>query len=324
MRSGTASYVRPFAAAALMACLCTATVFVDATPGAAAAPGQDPAPGKQVTKKKAAANAKKAAANAPAPTPDPAPKATQPASAAKAEVVIDKFWDQPEQLKVWDLDKLTPEDEAKLGANTNQAILHNHPQLKVGSLPRRFEDAAEPYLKSGSRKEVNYTFTVLDCEGSNVFSAPGGYIYVCRGLFDWVDDEEDYVLEFMIAHEMAHIDLAHAITNLRDPEVKKLGMGTVPLFYSVAIPWGNTEAQEYEADKWAWERMKKLERSPYKMQAFLRKLVDYSKKNGFENFALKPTEPPSVPLLDNHIRAHPAPYKRLRALRQLINPALKP
>ena len=303
--------------------------LVGTTPDAPAAtpPAQGQAPAKKPAK-----TAKKVAPAA----ADPKAKAAVPPKAEPRPAPIDPFWEEPEQKKVWDLDHLTPEDEARLGADLNRAILHdpNHHELETGPLPRRLESAAEPYLKTGSRPEVEYTLTVLDCDYSNVFSTPGGHIYICRGTFDWIDDEEDYVLEFMILHEMAHIDQAHQIINMRDPELKKFNMGTVPMFYSVAIPFGNTGAQEYEADKWAWERMKKLGRSRYQIQAYLRKLEDYSKKNGFENFPLKPTDgfehnppkatdPPRVPPLDNHLRAHPVPYKRMKALKVLMNPAQK-
>jgi Peptidase family M48 len=325
MRPARRSSLRKYGLAAVLSCaFAVASSLVEATPAT-----QNPAPAKTA---KTAKTAKKGT------PPATDTKATKPAEASKAAPKMlppDQFWEQPEQKKVWELDHLTTEDEAQLGADINRAILHDnlHHLLKTGPLPRRLESAAEPYLKSGSRPEVNYTLTVLDCDFSNVFSTPGGYIYVCRGTFDWIDDEEDYVLEFMILHEMAHVDLAHPITNMRDPNVKKLNLGTVPLFYSVAIPWGNLEAQELEADKWAYERMKKQGRSRYQIQAYLRKLEDYSKKNGFENFPLKPTDgfevnprptdPPRVPPLDNHLRSHPVPYKRMKALKALIDSAPK-
>ena len=321
MRPAICSNLTKYGLAVLVSCGLATILIVEAP--AAMFPPQDPAPAK-----KPAATAKKkgAPAAAPAPSTDPkAAKSAKPSKAAtpKGPAPVDPFWDQPAMLKKWDLDALTSADEARIGADLDQAIRHTHPPLENGPLPRRLESAAEPYPKVGSRKEVNYTVTVLDCEGSNVFSGPGGYIYVCRGTFDWIDDEEDYVLEFMILHEMAHIDLFHQITNLRDPEAKKLPIGTVPMFYSIAIPWGNTEAQEYEADRWALEKMRKMDRSPYQIQAFLRKLEDYSKKNGFENYPRKPMDKPEVALLDNHIRAHPVPYKRLRALKALMNPTQK-
>ena len=237
---------------------------------------------------------------------------------------IDPFWELPEQKKSWDLDRLTAEEERQLGLALHEMIRENHPFLEDGPLPRRLEDAAEPYLKTRVRKDVDYTLTVLDCACSNVFSHPGGYIYVCRGLFDWIAEDEDYALEFALAHEMAHVDLAHAINCLRDPDVKKLQLGTVPLFYLVVIPWGYKPALELEADRWAWERMGKLGRSRYESLAFLRKLEDYSRKNGFENKPKKPMELPKVPLLDNHIRTHPIPRERLRQLKLLTAPAPAP
>ena len=249
-------------------------------------------------------------ARAPAPNPPPAPAAAPP---------IDPFWELPDQKKSWDLDHLTPDGERELGMALNRMIRKFHPPLEDGPLPRRLEDAAEPYLKTCDRKDVTYTFTVLDCDCSNVFSHPGGYVYACRGLFDWIAEDEDYALEFALAHEMAHVDLAHAINCLRDPDVKKLQLGTVPLFYLVVIPWGYKPEQDLAADKWAWERLSKRGRSRYESLAFLRKLEDYSRKNGFENVPKKPIDEPKLPLLDNHIRTHPIPRKRLKDLKSMID-----
>ena len=264
-------------------------------------------------------------APAPAPTPDPVPAPAppppavakvdpKPAVAAPAPPPIDPFWTEPTQQKKWDLDHLTAEDERQLGMALNEMVLHFHPRLEVGPLPKRLNNAAKPYLKSVARKDVEYTFTVLDCPQMNVFSHPGGYVYVCKGLFDQIGDDEDYALEFIIAHEMAHVDLAHAIVCLKDPLVKKMfDIGTVPLFYGVPIPGGYLKDQEFEADRWAAERMLKLGRDRYQMLAFLRILEVYAKSNGFENYRKKPGEPPFVPLFDNHIRAHPVPSNRLES-----------
>ncbi len=237
---------------------------------------------------------------------------------------LDPFWELPEQKKVWDLDHLTVEDEKRLGADLHRMILRDHKRLTVGPLPERLEAAAEPYLASRARKEIPYTFTVLDCDESNVFSHPGGYIYACRGLFVWIAEEEDYALEFLVAHEIAHVDLAHALNCLRDPEVKKSGIGTVPLFHALAIPWGYKHEQDFEADRWAARRMRQAGRSRHETMAFLRKLEDFARKNGFENVPRKPTDDPGSVPLDNHLRAHPIPRARLKGLKALLDPPAKP
>lgn len=236
-------------------------------------------------------------------TPPPAPRPSPP---------IDPFWLEPEQQKFWDLDKLTSSDEARLGAALNQMVRHVHPPLRVGPLPRRMEDAIQPYLKSVARKDVKYTFTVLDCEAANSFSVPGGYVYVCRGLFDWLAEDEDYALAFVLLREIAHVDLGHAVADLKEPDVKALNIPTVNLFFSIVIPGGYTEAQEYEADRWALERMLKAGRSRYEILSFLRKLEDYAGKSGFENERLKPNDEPKVAPIDNHIRTAPIPRARSR------------
>ena len=242
---------------------------------------------------------------------------------APAEPPLDPFWEEPEQKRRWDFDRLTVEDERELGQALNRMVLKFNSPVKVGPLPRRLQDAAEPYLKTCERKDVKYKFTVIDCDVPNIFSHPGGYIYVCRGLFDWIAEDEDYALEFAIAHEIAHVDLAHAVQCLRDPDVKKVSVGTVMLFFGVVLPGGYKPAMELEADRWAWNRMMKLGRSRFQALAFLRKLEDYSKQNGFENEPLKPNEEPKVPWPDNHIRTHPIPRVRFQLLKEMSGPAPK-
>jgi hypothetical protein len=266
------------------------------------------------------------------PTIPPEPKPAPPLPAERTTIVptgeapkaapvssLDPFWELPEQKKVWDLDHLTVEDEKRLGADLNRMILHDHKPVASGPLPGRLAEAGEPYLPKG----ISYTFTVLDCDESNVFSHPGGYIYACRGLFDWIAEEEDYALEFIVAHEMGHLEKSHALNCLRDPEIKKLGMGTMPLFYALLIPWGYREEQDFEADRWATQRMRQAGRSRHETMAFLRKFEDFARKHEFEAIRKKPTDDPKLDPLDNHLRAHPLVRTRLKELKKLLDPAAK-
>ena len=193
--------------------------------------------------------------------------------------------------------------------------------MNSGPLQKRLEDAAKPFLAAITRKDLEYTFTVLDCPRLNVFSLPGGYIYVCKGLFDWIAEDEDYALGFILAHEIAHVNMAHAITCMRDPDIKKnFKFGTSLFFYAAMIPGGYLKPQDQAADRWAVEQMLKAGRSRYETLAFLRRLEDYAKVNGFENKRKTPIDPPPVPILDNHIRAaYPIPRTRLEDAKALID-----
>lgn len=53
------------------------------------------------------------------------------------------------------------------------------------------------------RPHLPWTFGVLDDPGYNAFAAPGGYIFVTKGLVDRMVDEAD--LAAVLSHEMVHV-----------------------------------------------------------------------------------------------------------------------
>jgi predicted Zn-dependent protease len=59
---------------------------------------------------------------------------------------------------------------------------------------------------------------VLDTGEVNAFASPGGHIFITRGLIDCAASED--VLAAVIAHEIAHIQLEHAIALINDEEIK--------------------------------------------------------------------------------------------------------
>ncbi|HZP80957.1 MAG TPA: M48 family metallopeptidase [Chthonomonadaceae bacterium] len=59
------------------------------------------------------------------------------------------------------------------------------------------------------RRDVPYSFKVLDAKEINAFSLPGGPVYVFRGLLDMMGDDDD-ALACVLGHECAHINARHA------------------------------------------------------------------------------------------------------------------
>jgi predicted Zn-dependent protease len=56
---------------------------------------------------------------------------------------------------------------------------------------------------------MNYHFKILNIEGPNAFSIPGGYIYVTYDLFDYIQSDDE--LAGILAHEIAHVIHNHAL-----------------------------------------------------------------------------------------------------------------
>ncbi len=133
-----------------------------------------------------------------------------------------------------------------------------------------------------------------------------------------IGEDEEYALEFVIGHEIAHVDLKHALKDLSDPGVTKLDGGTLQKLYMLIIPFAYPDAQEFEADAWAYRRMKESGRTDHECLAFLRKLEGYAQAHGFENGRGKPQLGKESSPLENHFRAHTAARHREKHLKELM------
>lgn len=67
-------------------------------------------------------------------------------------------------------------------------------------------------LHSG-RTEITWRFGVLDTEAINAFAAPGGYIFVTKGLYRLLNNEAE--LAGVLGHEIAHVTQKHHLKVLK-------------------------------------------------------------------------------------------------------------
>ena len=98
----------------------------------------------------------------------------------------------------------------------------------------------------------------------NAFAAPGGFIFVTTGLLNFVEDEDE--LAFVLAHEIAHIEMDHGLNAIIQNEGAKLfqsatgDMGLDGLFGDL-LSWGEngySKDLEQEADLRGGEIMASL------------------------------------------------------------------
>ncbi len=262
---------------------------------------------------------------APAATPPPEPPkavATAPAPAPAAEVKPDPIWETGTARKVWDLEKLDVQGEKELGRALFDVITRFEKPIDDTELHDRINSVKGPLLAKCKRKYVHYTFTILDSDRQNAFSHPGGYIYLTRGLLqEGIPKGEDYRLEFVLGHEIAHVDIQHSLANACDPQVKELakGQGTVALFYNLLIPAGYKDDQDFEADRWAVERMLELNRSHYEIRQFLKRFRIYAQEHGFAAGRQPVRFEPTVSHTEYHYSSHPAVKDRLERIDNLLD-----
>jgi hypothetical protein len=218
-----------------------------------------------------------------------------------------------------DLAKLPTDEEAKLGAILHDVIVAYHGEDANSSFPPLVMDAITPLLDMRERKDVEIRITVLDSNELFAFSHLGGYIYMSRGLFTLAATPEEY--RFVAGRELAHIDLRHGQAEV-DAAMKLstvAGVGTLQYLYH-QVAKGYSPDKEFAADEWIVERMTKLENTKKECLAFLRKFVNYSKENGFQNGIERPLTGlnDSKQDIEHAYLGRPPAYERLKRLTERL------
>lgn len=102
--------------------------------------------------------------------------------------------------------------EIEIGRQLAAVLLGSKPLLKEMALQRYVNRLGRWISLNSSRPNLPWTFAVIDDPGFNAFAAPGGYVFVTKGLVDRVDEAE---LAGILAHEITHVEHKHHLQALR-------------------------------------------------------------------------------------------------------------
>jgi predicted Zn-dependent protease len=103
--------------------------------------------------------------------------------------------------------------EIEIGRQLAAVLLGSKPLHPDTALQRYVNQLGRWISLQSTRPELPWTFAVLDDVGYNAFAAPGGYIFVTKGLIDRVSDEAE--LAGILAHEITHVVQRHHLKAMR-------------------------------------------------------------------------------------------------------------
>lgn len=104
-----------------------------------------------------------------------------------------------------------PEEERIIGESVALQIIGQHGGLvRDEDITRRVNLVGRALAHYSSRPVLPWTFGVLDSPAVNAFSAPGGFVFITRGLYELAGDSDDD-LAAILGHEIAHITGRHAL-----------------------------------------------------------------------------------------------------------------
>jgi len=211
---------------------------------------------------------------------------------------------------------LTLEEELLLGKEVHKQVSKEIKYINDDKLIEKIKLLSKPILEMRSRKEIVYNFFVVKSEEVNAFAHVGGYVYINQGLIDFfISDAE---LQFVMGHEIAHVDLKHCTKKIayaaRAQQVGgNIAESMATLAYST-ISLGYSKEDEFEADEKSFQWLIKNKLSRDKALLGVRKLVVLSEKTDQNRIPgnVKPND--LLTKIDDHFATHPPASERLLRL----------
>jgi predicted Zn-dependent protease len=186
------------------------------------------------------------------------------------------------------LSPVSESEENKLGADEHPKILAEFggAYSEKPNLNTYVSQLGQAVATNAERKDVKYTFTVLNSADINAFALPGGYVYITRGLLTLANNEAE--VAGVLGHEIGHVNARHTAERMGQQQrasiLSTLGVAAATLLggdtggqlasgvaqESSELYLGtHSQAQEFEADSLGVRYLSKASYDPQAMATFL-------------------------------------------------------
>jgi predicted Zn-dependent protease len=219
---------------------------------------------------------------------------------------------------------ITPEQEYYVGRAVGANILAQYPPLEAAAANSYLNLLGQSLAQLSDRPETfgGYHFLILDSAEINALSAPGGLIFVSRGLLACADSEDGVAA--ILAHEIGHVVRQHGLKAIKTARFKDAGLaigkaaveelgpselakvtaafsGTIDDITSTLVNSGYSRSAEKEADLAAVEILKRAGYDPNALVRML-KVMESRLKPGGPGFG----------------KTHPDPEDRIASVQEAI------
>jgi predicted Zn-dependent protease len=103
--------------------------------------------------------------------------------------------------------------EVSLGQQAEKQVLSQSKVFADSTWQNYVNQVGRSLAQHSERKDVQYTFTVLESKDINAFALPGGPLYIYTGLLKLMEDEAE--LAAVLGHEIGHVDGRHSIRQMQ-------------------------------------------------------------------------------------------------------------
>ena len=117
---------------------------------------------------------------------------------------------------------VSEQEERQLGLQTQQSVNDEYGVYADTALQGYVDSVAQPLARVSHRPTLDWNFEVMDSPVVNAFAAPGGYVFITRGLLAAVNDEAE--LAGVLAHEIGHVTARHSAHQMSQAMLAGLGV----------------------------------------------------------------------------------------------------
>lgn len=118
---------------------------------------------------------------------------------------------------------LSEPEERRLGGQTDLSVVEQYGLYPDSTLNSYVDGLGQQMARLSHRPQLDWSFKVMDSPVVNAFAAPGGYIYVTRGLLAAINDEAE--LAGVLGHEIGHVTARHSARKYSQMLLTSLGVG---------------------------------------------------------------------------------------------------
>ena len=113
------------------------------------------------------------------------------------------------------------EEEVTIGRQIAGNLLGASPLVKDKMLQKYVNNVGRWVASQSERPDLPWHFGVIESKDINAFAAPGGYVFVTRGLYLQLQNEA--ALAGVLAHEIGHVIRKHHLKILQQSSLVELG-----------------------------------------------------------------------------------------------------
>lgn len=204
---------------------------------------------------------------------------------------------------------ISTKDEIEIGRQAAFQLEKQYGLVQDKALQERVARIGARIAAASDRHDVEYTFKVLNSKDVNALALPGGFVYVFKGLTDYMQTDEE--LAGILGHEVGHISKRHTVRTIEKAygwsiafAVAFGGRGAVLQDLVLnAIMAGYSRDEEREADQLGFYHSVKAGYNPYSMLMGLQKLNELPNKASYGLFSTHPEPEARVALVKGYINS---------------------